>query len=283
MLARLNICVLLIAALSLFCFGCTETDDGTSAMAESISGDNAGGGELVTAGLGLPEPDITPIDLGVDFTSATPPQTEDGYATLGFAVAGAPDGKKSMALTNPKSPEGTEVELPFCGLDIAPKIITAKTNGADKCSAYGGYSVELTDKDGKMMGAFEVNDKGSMVIATNSKVTSYQPRLSFCGENIDGEKIDRFMIYPKNMGAGEKFAPLMAIEYRQAEEATEHEFSAPDGYDYTYNFHDGLLRVYPASALEELADEAACDTRAMSKTAGGGNSGVSCSTGGGGG
>ncbi|MBN2082925.1 hypothetical protein JW859_12070 [bacterium] len=281
MLARLNIVVLLIAVLSLFCFGCTETDDGTSAMAESISNGTVGG-ELVTAGLGLPEPEITRVDLGVGFTSAMAPETKDGYAKLGFAVEGAPDGKKTMALANPKSPEGTEVELPFCDLDIAPKIIKAKTSGSDKCSAFGGYCVELTDKDGKMMGAFEIKDDGTMVIATNSKVTSYQPRLSFSGENKDGDRIDRFMIFPKNMGAGDTYAPLMAIEYRQAEEATEHEFSAPDGYDYTYKFHDGQLRVYPPNTLEELADEAAADTRAASKTAGGSVS-TACSSGSGGG
>jgi hypothetical protein len=91
--------------------------------------------------------------------------------------------------------ETASVDLEFCKVDVKPIDNSAETTS--------GYCVNLFDDSGKMMGAFEIGETGSMAITCSSKVTSYKPMLNFSGENIDGEKLDRFMVYPKNMKPGD--------------------------------------------------------------------------------
>jgi hypothetical protein len=274
MLHKLATCALILGACIFLCLGCTDSDD-SAAMADSISG---GSGDLLLAGIApVPAPLNTPVDVELDFVSAAAPETADGNSALSFAVKCEQSGNQTLTMTDPKNPENASVDLGFCQLDVSPVICNAKTVGSDKCKANGGYCVNLLDEGGKMMAAFKVGETGSMGLTCSSKVTSYKPMLNFSGENPDGDKLDRFMIYPKDLKPGDTYEPLLAVEYRHAPDSTEHQIDAPDGYTYTYAFHGGTLRVYPQEALAELADQVAADTRAAAK-GGGGALGIGSST-----
>lgn len=277
MLHKLATYALLMGAFTLLCVSCTDSDD-AAAMAAGISGGS--GGELVMAGLAPVsiEPNL-PVNVELDFASAAPPETESGDSALSFTVKCDRGGNQTLTMTDPKHAENASVDLGFCKVDVTPVIHGAKVLGDDRCKANGGYNVNLFDEGGKMMGAFEVRETGTLALRCSSQVTCYRPRLNFSGENTDGERLDRYMIFPMSSKPGDLYQPLLAVEYRQAPAATEHQFDAPDGYAYTYAFHGGTLRVYPQEALAELADEVAADNRAASKGAGSAGSVVNCGSG----
>ncbi|GEM_PF-2566724 len=280
MLKRLVYGVWGVAFAVLLCLSCTDTEDSATTMAEEISG-GASDAQVIQASL-PPEPPSVPttIELGVDFTGAVAPATAEDYAKLSFALDGAPDGKQTMEMLNPRKPDGASLKLGFCTVDVEPRICAAKTKAGDQCSALGGYAVYLADKAGKPMGEFVIDESGCLrPECGKTAATDYATQLTF-SSTADGHKT-RYMVFPRQVREGDKYEALLAVEYESNAEATAHQLDAPDGWSYTYTFPDGTLRVYPFEALADLKDEVQRDTRAAAKGGGGlaAVGGASCGTG----
>ena len=280
MLRRLAYGILGIALGVLLCCSCTDTEDSATTMAEEISG-GASDAQVIQASLPPTPPSVpTTIELGVDFTGAVAPATADDYAKLSFALDGAPTGKQTMEMLNPRKPDGATMKLDFCTVEVEPRICTAKTKADDHCSALGGYAVYIADEAGRRMGEFVIDESGCLrPECGKTAATEYSSQLTFAS-SADGHKT-RYMIFPRQVQEGDKYEALLAVEYETNEDATAHQLDAPDGWSYTYTFPDGTLRVYPFEALAELKDEVQRDTRAAAKGGGGlaAVGGASCGTG----
>jgi hypothetical protein len=272
-----------ISVLLAFCLGCDQALK--SGEAQAAVGTAPPSSEVVLASLPSLHQPSEKVETSLSFLKAAPPETANDQAQLSFEVAGGPGGRETMELSDPENPAGTSVKLKCCTVKLEPRICTANTQGRDKCTAYGGYALDITDANGKAMGTFVIDHCGALGLAANSRVTDYAAQLTF-SRNVGVAKT-RYMIYPKRAQAGKKHQAVLAVEYECNDSVTAHEFDSPDGWHYTYQFPDGNLRIYPPEAINALRDEVAADNRVASKSAGAagglaGGAGCASSSGGGG-
>lgn len=185
-----------------------------------------------------------------------------GKAALLHYAVHAPDGSFPMHISDPQSPVGTQVKVPEGTLRIAPFVQKPKVTNErqQQCLVEGCYTLCVRDTAGTHVGDFEINPWGALVYkAGTTKRPAIVARAGTPTRTV-------YFVYDEKVSGGR--GPLrFALEYKREQYVNERKLHGSDGWDYNFASPDGVVSVYPASAVRLLFEKLSVEADAANKKA----------------
>jgi len=202
------------------------------------------------------KPAAPPTALTFSFDSAA---RGGKTALLHYAVHTA-GGAKPMRISDPKSPVGTQVDLPQGKLKIAPFVCKPVITNAhmEQCQVSGCYTLCLRDPAGTHIGDFEINPWGALVLKCGTtKEPAYVARAGSPTRTV-------YFVYDKKPSGGH--GPLrFALEYQRRQYVNNHKLTGSDGWNYDFQSPDGSLLIYQPDAVRLLFQKLNADADEANK------------------
>ncbi len=205
-------------------------------------------------------PPDKPVDVKLEFASASHPGAPGKLSDLEFTVSAACEDKplKSESFTvsaaNPQ--EMSRLDLEQYKVEVRPLIDDLVNLDQGSYGAYGGYRISVRNNAGESMCCMEVDKTGKLSLLGTDCSSKYYPYQSLA---VPKESKWRYTVYPK--GEGAKREPLLAVEYTGADFGKQ-DISDKAGNHYAYRFPNATLKIYNAQLAAALKDQVASEQSA---------------------